>query len=143
MKKRGFTLVELMAVVAIIAILAVVLVPTVSGYIKRAKKTAVISQTRIAVTAVRNSNDLGTGAYYIQEDAECCIVKDLIDSVNDEELVPVEDIDKLGNMSVKQAMAIVKDQDALKNIEVDDNGVFSTYKGEKPKNEYTLTGYNK
>ena len=37
MKKRGFTLVELMAVVAIIAILAVVLVPTVSGYIKRAK----------------------------------------------------------------------------------------------------------
>lgn len=143
MKKRGFTLVELMAVVAIIAILAVVLVPTVSGYIKRAKKTDVISQTRIAVNAVKNSNALGTGDYYIEEDAECCIVKDLIDSVNDEELVPVEDIDKLGNMSVKQAMAIVKDQDALKNIEVDDKGIFSTYNGEKTKNEYTLTGYNK
>lgn len=86
MKKRGFTLVELMAVVEIIAILAVVLVPTVSGYIKRAKKTDVISQTRIAVNAVKNSNALGTGDYYIEEDAECCIVKDLIDSDNDEEL---------------------------------------------------------
>ncbi|WP_294346166.1 hypothetical protein [uncultured Clostridium sp.] len=46
-------------------------------------------------------------------------------------------------MSVKQAMAIVKDQDALKNIEVDDKGIFSTYNGEKTKNEYTLIVYNK
>ena len=51
-KKKGFTLVELMAVVAIIAILAVVLVPTVTGYIERAKKTAVISQARTVVSAV-------------------------------------------------------------------------------------------
>ncbi|CDM68500.1 putative membrane protein [Clostridium bornimense] len=74
-----------MAVVAIIAILAVVLVPTVTGYINRAKKLAIISQARVAVNAVRNSNALGTGAYYIQEDADCCIVKDLIVSVQDEE----------------------------------------------------------
>ena len=37
-KKKGFTLIELMAVIAIIAILAAVLVPTVSGYITRSKK---------------------------------------------------------------------------------------------------------
>ncbi|CDM68499.1 hypothetical protein CM240_1340 [Clostridium bornimense] len=45
-------------------------------------------------------------------------------------------------MSVKQAMAIVKDSDALKNIEIDEAGVFSTYKGEKPKYENDIKDYS-
>lgn len=53
-KKKGFTLIELMAVVAIIAILAAVLVPTVNGYIMRAKKTAIITQIRTVVNAVES-----------------------------------------------------------------------------------------
>lgn len=53
-KKKGFTLIELMAVIAIVAILAAVLVPTVSGYINRAKKTAIITQIRTVVNAVES-----------------------------------------------------------------------------------------
>ncbi len=55
-KKKGFTLIELMAVIAIIAILAAVLVPTVSGYINRAKKTAIITECRTVMNAIETYN---------------------------------------------------------------------------------------
>ena len=40
MKKKGFTIIELVVVVAVIAILAAVLIPTFSGIIAKAKLNA-------------------------------------------------------------------------------------------------------
>lgn len=55
-KKRGFTLIEMIAVIAIIGILSTILIPKISGYIKEAKKTKVIDQCRKVVMAVESYN---------------------------------------------------------------------------------------
>ena len=49
--KRGFTLVELIVVLVILAVLAALLVPSLTGYIDKARKKAVITEARDVWTA--------------------------------------------------------------------------------------------
>ena len=125
-KKKGFTLVELMAVVAIIAILAVVLVPTVSGYIERSKKVAIVSQVRTVIGAVEIYN--ATASEQICKDD---LISDLANSSTGKlkDDLSQKDINKLGSMDVKTARSINQDSDALKNIELNTNGTFKSFNG--------------
>ena len=45
--RKGFTLVELIVVLVILAILAALLIPALTGYIDKARKSQVIAETRI------------------------------------------------------------------------------------------------
>ena len=53
MKQKGFTLVELIVVLAILAVLAAIMVPSLTGYIDKAKNTQLISIARSVYTAAR------------------------------------------------------------------------------------------
>ena len=55
-KKDGFTLVELIVVIAILAILAGVAIPAYSGYLKKAKDAAVVTELDAIQTAAQAAN---------------------------------------------------------------------------------------
>lgn len=56
-KKKGFTLVELIVVLVILAILAALLIPALTGYIDRAKRKAIVAETRQVVMAAQTLVD--------------------------------------------------------------------------------------
>lgn len=53
--RRGFTLVELIVVLVILAILASLLIPALTGYIDKAKRDQVVSETRMLHEAVQTA----------------------------------------------------------------------------------------
>ena len=61
--KKGFTLVELIVVLVILAILAAILVPTLLGYIEKAKQKQVTTDASACLTAVQSLADEAYGAY--------------------------------------------------------------------------------
>ncbi len=50
LNKKGFTIVELVIVIAVIAILAAVLIPTFSGVVDKANKSAALQEARNTLT---------------------------------------------------------------------------------------------
>lgn len=126
-KKKGFTLIELMAVIAIIAILAAVLVPTVTGYIERSKKTAVITQIRNVVSAIETYNATTYGNTAISDDATVASLVDKDDDVLiQQDLLDKDDADRLGtSLTVGLAKKINADPDAISKITLD-KGIFAS-----------------
>lgn len=136
-KKKGFTLIELMAVIAIVAILAAVLVPTVSGYITRSKKTAYVTQVRTLINAVETYNI--TSANKIADTDSIGAVAtagSVAKKLSDAELVATDlkDINQLvvgTTVTIGNYRTINNDTDVLNNLTYDKtNKVF----------KYTISG---
>lgn len=53
MKQKGFTLVELIVVLAILAVLSAIMIPSLTGYIDKAKNTQLLSIARSVYTAAQ------------------------------------------------------------------------------------------
>lgn len=51
--QKGFTLVEVIVVLVILAIMAAILIPSLVGYIDKARENSIVTETRSAVQAVQ------------------------------------------------------------------------------------------
>ena len=87
-KKKGFTLVELIAVMAIIVILATTIAPKVLGYIDKGKKTNAIEEARQVVLAVDSYNISNTGDEIKTSDK----YSDFKDKINSADFIDISDV---------------------------------------------------
>ena len=142
-KKKGFTLIELMAVIAIIAILAAVLVPTVTGYIQRAKKTAIITQVRNVVSAIETYNATAGGDDQINltettgtgdDTTTVDITLEDIRAKVGADLLEAKSINKLPKTTPYKVLdGINSDTNSIKDISIDEDGILSGYNSTKVK----------
>lgn len=135
-RKKGFTLIELMAVIAILAILAAVLVPTVTGYINRSKKSAVITQVRTVVNAIKTYDLTAIDKISVEgEDTDkfnplttiSSLVNPTTGILAKDQLLTEDDVNKLDDLTVEAALKINEDEEAVNNLQVDTSGVIESY----------------
>ncbi len=97
-KKKGFTLIELVAVLAIIAILSTAFVPKFGNYITEAKKVAVLNEAKTVVAAYESAK------VKITSDETNTYIEDLIDKKYLEEGSIKKIPDKFSVAQCKQLM---------------------------------------
>ena len=119
--KGGFTLIELMAVIGIVAILLVITVPLMNGYIDRAYKINVITQSRNVVQYCVSSNLDVESSIKLSE-----LVNNGVFSDYEGELDYLQD-----DIDINTLLAISSDQDALNKIKIQYSKIIE-WTGENP-----------
>lgn len=110
-KKKGFTLIEMVAVVAIIGILAAILVPKVTGYMKEAKKTAVIDQARKVSQAYETAVMKGKHSGVVLTNTAAGTGGEIEKNTTMKSLIDGSDLTKIGTATVQQCINITKGAD--------------------------------
>jgi len=95
-KKKGFTLIELIAVIAILAILGAILVPKIGGYTKRARKSNVTASAKVIMNAVRAYNSDKSGTDLIKYNDTLADAVNKINTANGEITIKTADLARFG-----------------------------------------------
>ena len=98
-KKKGFTLIELVAVMAIIAILSAAFIPRFGNYITQAKKVSILNEAKSIVTAYESVKYKST-----TKNENETIGSDL---QGDNLPIEKDSLKKLGNATVAQCKLLV------------------------------------
>lgn len=125
-KKRGFTLIELMAVIAIIAILATVLIPTITGYINRIRKSVVINQCK-NIHRIIELREVEEQFKFKENEKQ---IKDIFKenaSFYNYDLITEKDVNKILEVKLEDELQYISTEsleELIKNIEIDTIGNF-------------------
>ena len=118
-KKGGFTLVELIVVLVILAILAALLIPTLTGYIDRAKEKNVIAETRQCVMAAQT----------LYDEAYAGVAKNgKVEAPKDAEILKLAELTDKGKLGTGDN-AVKFDGNKVSKLVYTHNGVTCTYNG--------------
>ena len=97
-KKHGFTLVELIVVLSILTILATLLIPSLTGYIEKAKKQAVLTEAKEVWTATQAALS-ECYAMYPESFEESC---KFTSTIGGEKMTKLGRISKIGRASCRE-----------------------------------------
>lgn len=122
LRKKGFTLIELVAVLAIIAILSATFVPKFTNYITEAKKVTILNKAKSVVTAYE------AVSHKISTDENDTKISTLINLSNS----PLDDntlLTTLGDISVSECKDILESNG---NFTIKSNGNLDLINGIEP-----------
>jgi prepilin-type N-terminal cleavage/methylation domain-containing protein len=99
MNKKGFTLIEMLAVIAIIAVLVAIVIPTVSSATEKAKEAADVANIRSAVATVTTNalsggEDLEETVKMTQGKAGFVVEVETIGGISADQLTAIEAAEK-------------------------------------------------
>lgn len=118
-KKGGFTLVELIVVLVILAILAALLIPTLTGYIDRAKEKNVIAETRQCVMAAQT----------LYDEAYAGVAKNgKVTPPSNSDILELAELTGKGELGTTDADKVQFDGNKVSHLVYKHNGVTCTYK---------------
>ena len=139
--KKGFTLVELIVVLVILAILAALLIPTLTGYIDKAKEKSIIAKTRQAVMAAQTLVDEEYGVLTLNgTDSITIEYTDTGDGAVADKKVTTSEIGKLAEVTPNNIIKVELDttnKGKVTKLVYSENGMTCTYDSTKGTYEVT------